>query len=240
MQRIPNRLLFILVVCLCRGGVIIFSKIFSNLKTWKFSNFTCIVFVKNACFVPYKQEYTIEYTIEHVSLCQCGAVFHTFISLKFLKYYTFMYQSNRKFNIPPPPGHPLRAPLPGIWIFLGNLCSNSRFPGPESRSYASLDILPCKLCLNSEISLVIPSFFSFELPYPDLKMPFWYHFFFKIISSKHSMKSKYPQTFVRDRKDTIKCLVKFPSPREGKGIKCPGYARGWGCWSFDLTGTLVS
>ena len=33
MQRIPNRLLFILVVCLCRGGVIIFSKIFSNLKT---------------------------------------------------------------------------------------------------------------------------------------------------------------------------------------------------------------
>lgn len=86
----------------------------------------------------------------------------------------------------PPPGHPLRAPLPRIWIFFGNLCSNSRFPGPESRSYAPLDILPCKLCLNSEFSLVIPSFFSFELPYPDLKMPFWYHFFFSRLSVQNT------------------------------------------------------
>ena len=31
-------------------------------------------------------------------------------------------------------------------------------------------------------------------------------------------------------------VIKFPSSRAGKGVKCPGYARG-GCWSFDLTGT---
>lgn len=188
MQRIPNRLLFILVVCLCRGGVIIFSKIFSNLKTWKFSNFICIVFVKNACFVPYKQEYTIEYTIEHVSLCQCGAVFHTFISWKFLKYYTFMYQSNRKFNIPPPPpGHPFRAFefFLEICVQIPDSLGQKAVHMPHFKPILS-DILPCKLCLNSEISLVIPSFFSFELPYPDLKMPFWYHFFFSRLSVQNT------------------------------------------------------
>ena len=33
-------------------------------------------------------------------------------------------------------------------------------------------------------------------------------------------------------------IIKFPPPRDGKGVKCPGYARGGACWSFDLTGTL--
>ena len=34
-------------------------------------------------------------------------------------------------------------------------------------------------------------------------------------------------------------IIKFPPPRDGKDVKCPGYARGGGaCWSFDLTDTL--
>ena len=33
-------------------------------------------------------------------------------------------------------------------------------------------------------------------------------------------------------------LIKFPPSRAGKDVKCPGYARG-GCWSFDLTDTLL-
>ena len=35
-------------------------------------------------------------------------------------------------------------------------------------------------------------------------------------------------------------IIKFPPPRDGKSVKCPGYARGGGaCWSFDLTGSNV-
>ena len=34
-------------------------------------------------------------------------------------------------------------------------------------------------------------------------------------------------------------IIKFPFPRNGKGVKCPGYAQG-GCWSFDLSDTLSS
>ena len=33
-------------------------------------------------------------------------------------------------------------------------------------------------------------------------------------------------------------IIKFPPPRDSKGVKCPGYARGGVCWSFDLTDTL--
>lgn len=127
---------------------------------------------------------------------------------------------------PPPPGHPLRAPLPGIWIFFGNLCSNSRFPGPESRSYAPLDILPCKLCLNSEISLVIPSFFSFELPYPDLKMPFWYHFFFQDYQFKTLHEVKIPTNICTWSKGYNQMLsqISFPSGRQRHQMPgvCPG------------------
>ena len=126
----------------------------------------------------------------------------------------------------PPPGHPLRAPLPGIWIFFGNLCSNSRFPGPESRSYAPLDILPCKLCLNSEISLVIPSFFSFELPYPDLKMPFWYHFFFQDYQFKTLHEVKIPTNICTWSKGYNQMLsqISFPSGRQRHQMPgvCPG------------------
>lgn len=125
-----------------------------------------------------------------------------------------------------PPGHPLRAPLPGIWIFFGNLCSNSRFPGPESRSYAPLDILPCKLCLNSEISLVIPSFFSFELPYPDLKMPFWYHFFFQDYQFKTLHEVKIPTNICTWSKGYNQMLsqISFPSGRQRHQMPgvCPG------------------
>ena len=35
-------------------------------------------------------------------------------------------------------------------------------------------------------------------------------------------------------------MVKFPPPRDGKGVKCTGYARGGGCWSFDLTDALLN
>ena len=35
-------------------------------------------------------------------------------------------------------------------------------------------------------------------------------------------------------------MIKFPPPRDSKGVKCPGYARGGACWSFDLTDTLVN
>ena len=33
-------------------------------------------------------------------------------------------------------------------------------------------------------------------------------------------------------------LIKFPPSRAEKDVKCPGYARGGACLSFDLTGTL--
>ena len=33
-------------------------------------------------------------------------------------------------------------------------------------------------------------------------------------------------------------IIKFPCPRDGKSVKCPGFARGGACWSFDLTDTL--
>ena len=37
-------------------------------------------------------------------------------------------------------------------------------------------------------------------------------------------------------------IIKFPPPRNGKGVKFSGYAwgGGGGCWSFDLTDTLDS
>ena len=37
-------------------------------------------------------------------------------------------------------------------------------------------------------------------------------------------------------------IIKFPPPRDGKGVKFSGYARGGGggCWSFHLTDTLDS
>lgn len=116
MQRIPNRLLFILVVCLCRGGVIIFSKIFSNLKTWKFSNFICIVFVKNACFVPYKQEYTIEYTIEpaYVNVGQ----FSTHLSVWNFWNITHLCISQIESSTSPPPGTPSGHPFRAFEFFL--------------------------------------------------------------------------------------------------------------------------
>ena len=34
-------------------------------------------------------------------------------------------------------------------------------------------------------------------------------------------------------------IIKFPPPRDGKSVKCPGYAGGGACWSFDLTGSNV-
>ena len=89
-----------------------------------------------------------------------------------------MYQSNRKFNIPPPPpgtpsGHPFRAFefFLEICVQIPDSLGQKAVHMPHFKPILS-DILPCKLRLNSEISLVIPSFFSFELPYPDLKMPF--------------------------------------------------------------------
>ena len=44
------------------------------------------------------------------------------------------------------------------------------------------------------------------------------------ISPTHNMKSR--------------LVIKFPPSRARKGVKCPGYARGGGCLSFDLTDTL--
>ena len=37
-------------------------------------------------------------------------------------------------------------------------------------------------------------------------------------------------------------IIKFPPPRDNKDVKCPGCAPGGGggCWSFDLTDTLLS
>ena len=37
---------------------------------------------------------------------------------------------------------------------------------------------------------------------------------------------------------TMFVVIKFPPSRAGKDVKCPGYARGGGCLSFDLTDTL--
>ena len=38
-------------------------------------------------------------------------------------------------------------------------------------------------------------------------------------------------------------IIKFPPPWDGKGVKCPSYAPGGGggggCWSVDLTDTLL-
>ena len=161
-----------------------------------------------------------------------------------------MYQSNRRFNIPPP-GNP-----PGIWIF-GNLCSNSPLPGPKSRSNAPLQarfkgytfIQIMSKYVKFHLSYLL---FRLNLLYPELNMLFWYHFF-KIISLKHSMKLKYPRTFVRDRKDTIKSTwdtfeadvqiphplggrIKFPTPGKTKASNARGMPGG-GCWSFDLNGT---
>ena len=147
----------------------------------------------------------------HIYQFKIFEILHIYVSVK------------SKVKQPPPPP---RAPLPGIWIFFGNLCSNSRFPGPESRSYAPLDILPCKLCLNSEISLVIPSFFSFELPYPDLKMPFWYHFFFQDYQFKTLHEVKIPTNICTWSKGYNQMLsqISFPSGRQRHQMPgvCPG------------------
>ena len=37
-----------------------------------------------------------------------------------------------------------------------------------------------------------------------------------------------------------KATFKFPPSRAQSTVKCPGYARGGGCLSFNLTGTLAN
>ena len=51
-----------------------------------------------------------------------------FPQVPILRWLQFIYQSNRSFNIPPPPGNP-----PGIWLF-GKLLFKSPLPKPKCRS----------------------------------------------------------------------------------------------------------
>ena len=98
----------------------------------------------------------------HIYQFEIFEILHIYVSVK-----------SKVQNPPPPPGHPFRAFefFLEICVQIPDSLGQKAVHMPHFKPILS-DILPCKLCLNSEISLVIPSFFSFELPYPDLKMPF--------------------------------------------------------------------
>ena len=104
-----------------------------------------------------------------------------------------MYQSNRKFNIPPPPGHPFRAFefFLEICVQIPDSLGQKAVQMPHFKPILS-DILPCKLCLNSEISLVIPSFFRLNYHILILKCPFDTIFFFQDYQFKTLHEVKIP------------------------------------------------
>ena len=156
----------------------------------------------------------------HIYQFEIFEILHIYVSVK-----------SKVQHPPPPPGTPSGHPFRAFEFFL-EICvqipdslGQKAVHMPHFKPILS-DILPCKLCLNSEISLVIPSFFSFELPYPDLKMPFWYHFFFQDYQFKTLHEVKIPTNICTWSKGYNQMLsqISFPSGRQRHQMPgvCPG------------------
>ena len=144
-----------------------------------------------------------------------------------------MRRSVRKFNIPPP-GQP-----PGHLNFWRLACSNSLSSGQKSRSNASpittkIPLLKDKFRLQSN---TLHAFFE--------RVIHWQRG--NAVNPSNAAKTKKTHGGITWEQEInlvqiphpSNATFKFPPPRARCTGKCPGYARGGGCWSFELIGALL-